>query len=53
MIKNYRKLNKEVYTVPENIDKNIAKLKLQSMGIKIDVLTPQQKKYLASWEMGT
>ena len=53
MIKNYRKLNKEVYTVPENIDKNIAKLKLQSMGIKIDVLTPEQKKYLSSWEMGT
>ena len=53
MIKNYRKLNKEVYTVPENIDKNIAKLKLQSMGIKIDTLTAEQKKYLASWEMGT
>jgi len=53
MIKNYRKLNKEVYTVPENIDKNIAKLKLHSMGIKIDTLTAQQKKYLASWEMGT
>jgi adenosylhomocysteinase len=53
LVKNYRKLKKQVYTVPEDIDKNIAKLKLKSMGIKIDVLTAQQKKYLASWEMGT
>ena len=53
MAKNYRKLKKQVYTVPEDIDKNIAKLKLKSMGIKIDVLTLEQKKYLASWEMGT
>ncbi|MDD5130310.1 MAG: adenosylhomocysteinase [Candidatus Omnitrophica bacterium] len=53
MVKNYRRLQKQVYTVPEDIDKNIAALKLKSMGIKIDVLTPEQKKYLASWEMGT
>ena len=53
MAKNYRKLKNQVYTVPEDIDKNIAGLKLKSMGIKIDVLTPEQKKYLASWEMGT
>ncbi|MBU0548172.1 MAG: adenosylhomocysteinase [Candidatus Omnitrophica bacterium] len=53
MAKNYRRLKKQVYTVPEDIDKNIARLKLKSMGIKIDVLTPEQKKYLASWEMGT
>lgn len=53
LAKNYRKLNKRVYTVPEDIDKNIARLKLKSMGIKIDVLTKEQKKYLASWEMGT
>ena len=53
MAKNYRKLKKQVYTVPEDIDKNIARLKLKSMGIKIDVLTAEQKKYLASWEMGT
>ena len=53
MAKNYRSLEKQVYTVPEDIDKNIAKLKLESMGIKIDVLTAEQKKYLASWEMGT
>ncbi|MCX5706683.1 MAG: adenosylhomocysteinase, partial [Candidatus Omnitrophica bacterium] len=51
--KNYRKLKKQVYKVPDNIDKNIARLKLKSLGIKIDVLTPEQKKYLASWEMGT
>jgi adenosylhomocysteinase len=53
MAKNYKKLNNEVYKVPEDIDKNIARLKLKSLGIKIDVLTAEQKKYLASWEMGT
>jgi adenosylhomocysteinase len=51
--KNYRKLQKKVYSVPEQIDKNIAFLKLKAMGIKIDTLTPEQKKYLSSWEMGT
>jgi len=51
--KNYRNLQKKVYSVPEQIDKNIAFLKLKAMGIKIDTLTPEQKKYLASWEMGT
>jgi len=50
---NYRKLEKNVYPVPERIDKNIAGLKLKSMGIKIDTLTAEQKKYLASWQMGT
>jgi adenosylhomocysteinase len=53
MAKNYRKLKKTVFKVPDDIDKNIAKLKLKSMGISIDTLTPEQKKYLASWEMGT
>jgi adenosylhomocysteinase len=53
MAKNYRKLEKKVYSVPEKIDKDIARLKLRSMGVRIDVLTPAQKKYLASWEMGT
>ncbi len=53
MVKNYRKLEKKVYSVPEKIDKDIARLKLRSMGVRIDVLTPAQKKYLASWEMGT
>lgn len=53
MAKNYRKLEKKVYSVPEKIDSEIARLKLKSMGIKIDVLTPAQRKYLQSWEMGT
>jgi adenosylhomocysteinase len=39
--------------VPEHIDKEIARLKLDSMGIGIDRLTPEQKKYLASWQEGT
>jgi len=49
----HKELKKEVYKVPEVIDRNIAALKLKSMGIKIDTLTPEQKKYLSSWEMGT
>jgi adenosylhomocysteinase len=53
MANNYRKLGKQVYVVPERIDKDISRLKLKSLGIKIDTLTAEQKKYLASWEMGT
>jgi len=53
MARNYRKLEKKVYSVPEKIDSSISRLKLKSMGIKIDSLTPAQKKYLCSWEMGT
>ncbi len=53
LAKNYQKLEKKVYSVPGNIDKNIAALKLKAMGIRIDTLTPEQKKYLSSWEMGT
>lgn len=53
LIKNASKLKAEVYTVPEVIDKEIARLKLASLGMKIDSLTAEQKKYLASWEMGT
>jgi adenosylhomocysteinase len=53
MAKNYRKLEKKVYSVPEKIDREIARLKLKSMGIAIDVLTPAQKKYLSSWQEGT
>jgi len=53
VVKKGHTLEKKVYSVPENIDKNIAKLKLKSMGTRIDRLTPMQKKYLASWEMGT
>ena len=43
----------DVFPVPKDIDENIAKLKLASMGIKIDKLTPEQKKYLSSWQEGT
>jgi len=53
MKKNYKKLEKKVYKVPADIDKRIAELKLRSMGVQIDTLTAEQKKYLASWEMGT
>ncbi|MFA5361821.1 MAG: adenosylhomocysteinase [Candidatus Omnitrophota bacterium] len=53
MLKHYKELNHEVYKVPEDIDKNIAALKLKSMGITVDTLTAEQKKYLASWEIGT
>jgi adenosylhomocysteinase len=53
IVKNGDKLNKRVYSVPEVIDKEIARLKLQAMGIKIDTLTPEQERYLSSWEQGT
>jgi adenosylhomocysteinase len=53
MVKNAAKLEKRVYGVPAEIDSEIARLKLDAMGIKIDRLTPEQKKYLSSWEMGT
>jgi adenosylhomocysteinase len=46
-------LENNVFAVPKEIDENIAALKLRSMGVKIDVLTAEQKKYLNSWEMGT
>lgn len=51
--KNHRNLKKKVYSVPEDIDKEIARLKLKATGVKIDTLTAQQKRYLESWEMGT
>ncbi len=53
MVKNADKLEKRVYSVPPEIDAEIARLKLQAMGIKIDVLTDEQLKYLNSWEEGT
>ena len=53
MVKNYTKLEKTVYTVPDDLDKRVAKLKLESMGIKIDRLTPEQEEYLAGWSEGT
>lgn len=51
--KNYKKLDKKVYKVPEVLDNNIAKLKLESLGVNIDALTKEQKHYLESWELGT
>lgn len=53
MVKNSKNLAKDVHGVPEDVDAEIARLKLASMGIKIDTLTDQQAEYLASWEMGT
>ena len=51
--KNHKKLEKKVYKVPVEIDEKVAQLKLDCMGIKIDKLTPEQKKYLSSWQEGT
>ena len=53
MVENASELENRVYSVPEDIDKEIARLKLKSMGITIDTLTPEQQKYLASWQEGT
>ncbi len=53
MIKNADKLEKTVYGVPEDIDREIARLKLVAMGVEIDTLTEEQEKYLNSWEHGT
>src|SRR5579885_278709 len=53
MVKNARKLEKKVYPVPAEIDQEIARLKLDSMGIGIDELTEEQREYLASWSEGT
>jgi len=53
MVKNAKSLEKQVYGVPVEIDKDIARLKLAAMGVFIDTLTPEQDKYLNSWEMGT
>ncbi|MEW6003181.1 MAG: adenosylhomocysteinase [Nitrospirota bacterium] len=51
--KNYGNLENKVYSVPEEIDREIARLKLESIGVRIDKLTKAQRKYLTSWEMGT
>lgn len=53
MAKNHANLKKQVYAVPKEIDREIARLKLESMGVTIDKLTPEQEKYLSSWEIGT
>ena len=51
--KNSKKMKPEVYNVPASLEVKVARLKLKSLGINIDKLTPEQKKYLSSWEVGT
>ena len=53
VVKNHSSLEKKVYPVPVDIDKKVARLKLESMGVKIDKLTSEQEEYLASWSEGT
>jgi len=53
LVKHAKELEKIVYSVPEDIDMEIARMKLASMGVSIDTLTAEQEKYLNSWEMGT
>jgi adenosylhomocysteinase len=53
LMKNHKTMKPEVYVVPEHLDREIARLKLESMGHKLDVLTPEQEYYLASWNEGT
>jgi adenosylhomocysteinase len=53
LVKNKGNLKNQVYILPEDIDQKIAKLQLDVMGIKIDKLTPEQKKYLNDWQQGT
>ncbi|MEA3489791.1 MAG: adenosylhomocysteinase [Candidatus Omnitrophota bacterium] len=53
LVKNHERMGKKVHKVPEKIDARIARLKLKSMGIGIDMLTGEQKEYLKSWDLGT
>jgi adenosylhomocysteinase len=53
MVNQHQSLQNQVYDVPREIDDEIARLKLEAMGIKIDTLTPEQEHYLNSWELGT
>ena len=53
LAKHAKELKPQVYVVPEEIDRRVAEMKLSSMGVRIDRLTPEQEKYLSSWEMGT
>lgn len=53
LVKKGKSLGNQVYTVPQEIDNEIARLKLACLGMKIDTLTAEQRKYLSSWEMGT
>jgi len=53
VVRHAKTLSKDVHRIPGELDREIARLKLQAMGVTIDTLTPSQKKYLASWDMGT
>ncbi|MBZ5606241.1 MAG: adenosylhomocysteinase [Acidobacteriia bacterium] len=53
MVKNHAKLENKVYSVPEELDKQVARMKLEAMGTTIDRLTPEQEEYLAGWSEGT
>src|SRR5262249_1370244 len=53
MVRKASTLEKRVYTVPEEIDREIARLKIESLGYRSDTLTPEQVKYLGSWSEGT
>ncbi len=53
LVKNHKSLENKVYSVPDELDKKVAKLKLETMGVKIDRLTPEQEEYLAGWSEGT
>jgi adenosylhomocysteinase len=53
LFKNHKTMKPQVYVVPEHLDREIARLKLESMGHKLDKLTPEQEHYLASWQEGT
>jgi adenosylhomocysteinase len=53
MVQNHSTLEKAVYSVPEELDKRVAKMKLESMAVDIDKLTAEQEEYLAGWAEGT
>jgi adenosylhomocysteinase len=53
LVKSYKTLNKGVHNVPTEIDERVSRMKLEAFEVKIDTLTPVQKKYLASWQEGT
>ncbi|MCX7959172.1 MAG: adenosylhomocysteinase, partial [Deltaproteobacteria bacterium] len=53
ILKNRKSLKRDVYTIPLSLDREVAEIKLRSLGISIDRLTPEQKKYLSQWEEGT
>ncbi len=53
LLQHAKDLKNQVYSVPEDIDRHIAKIKLETMGVQVDKLTPEQEQYLASWQEGT